>query len=137
MVTWSIMVIWWSGYIAMLLKIHVTLPRLWFNPWPSTYFLYYNNNNSKHCIPSESVGICWNLTGIWEFHPYSNRFQWNPTESIWYVLSVGIPWNVDGIPMDSNGNHFRRLLEAPRFQPFPVDSVGFHRNLSGMENQNC
>jgi hypothetical protein len=130
MVTWCIMVVWCSGYIVMLLEIHVMSLRLWFNPWPSTYFLHYNNNNSKHCIPWESVG------GIWEFHPYSNRFQWHPTESILYVLSVGIPWNVDGIPMDSDGNHSQRLLEAPRSQPFPTDSVGFHRNLSGMENQN-
>src|ERR1700687_2870934 len=51
---------------------------------PLIFLLYYNNNN-KYWNSLESLGICWNLTGIYfplEFHGIWLEFQWIPMETV-------------------------------------------------------
>jgi len=90
-------------------------------------------------ITTTNIRIYWNLSefvGISLEYPYSNGFRQIPLEFSWNILSIGIPWNLVGIPMDSNGNCSRRLPDSSCFHQILLDSIGFHWNFNGIGNQN-
>jgi len=66
---------------------------------------------------------------ITAFHQNSNRIQQNTLGSEWNVHSIGIPWNLDGIPMDSDGNHSGRLPDSDHFHQIPWDSIRISTEL--------
>ena len=72
------------------------------------------------------------MNGIFIFHGIptdSNGIQRNLLEFNWNVLSFGIPWNLVGIPVDSNGNCSGRLLDSGGFWWIPTDSIGISMEL--------
>jgi len=83
-------------------------------------------------ITTTNIRIYWNLSEFVRIsleYPYSNGFCQIPLEFSWNILSIGIPWNLVGIPMDSNGNCSRRLPDSGCFHQIPSDSIGISMEL--------
>ena len=47
----------------------------------------------------------------------------------WNVVSIGIPWNLEGNLMDSHGNGSQRLLDSDHFHQNSLEKVGISMEM--------